>query len=83
MTAQYDFNSPDAVVQLGVGKNMVAAIRYWTKCFGLTKDNALTDIAHYIFDNENGNQTTAIYRRTELVRGFGQILCKDLIIKTR
>lgn len=55
MVAQYDFNSPDAVVRLGVGKNMVASIRYWMKCFGLTKDNALTDIAQYIFDTEKGN----------------------------
>lgn len=54
MAAQHDFNSPDAVVRLGVGKNMVAAIRYWMKCFGLTKDNALTEIAHYIFDTKNG-----------------------------
>lgn len=54
VTAQYDFNSSDAVVQLGVGKNMVASIRYWMKCFGLIKDNHLTDIAVYIFDNERG-----------------------------
>lgn len=51
---QYDFNSSDAVVQLGVGKNMVASIRYWMKCFGLTKDNQLMDIASYIFDTEKG-----------------------------
>ena len=30
----YAFNSPDAVVHLGVGKNMVAAIRFWMKAFG-------------------------------------------------
>lgn len=54
MTAGHDFNSPDAVVRLGVGKNMVAAIRYWMKCFGLTKDGKLNNLAHYIFDNENG-----------------------------
>ena len=31
------FNNEDAVVELGVGKNMVNAIRYWMKVFGLTK----------------------------------------------
>jgi hypothetical protein len=29
------FNDDDAVVQLGVGKNMVASIRFWMKAFGL------------------------------------------------
>lgn len=26
-----DFNAPDAVIYLGVGKNMVSSIRYWLK----------------------------------------------------
>ncbi len=30
-----DFNDPTAVVDLGVGKNMVAAVRYWYKVFGV------------------------------------------------
>src|SRR5687768_11967592 len=29
------FNSADAVVDLGVGKNMVASIRYWLKAFNI------------------------------------------------
>ena len=31
------FTNEDAVVELGVGKNMVNAIRFWMKAFGLTK----------------------------------------------
>ncbi len=31
-----DFNKPEAVVHLGVGKNMVASIRFWLKAFGRT-----------------------------------------------
>lgn len=53
-SAGYDFNAPNAVVRLGVGKNMVAAIRYWLRCFGMMKDNNLTSIANYLFDNDNG-----------------------------
>lgn len=49
-----DFNSPDAVVHLGVGKNMVAAIRYWLKAFSLIKDNQTTKIADYFFDSDTG-----------------------------
>lgn len=49
-----DFNSPDAVVSLGVGKNMVASIRFWLRAFGLTDNDQLTPIAHYIFDSQNG-----------------------------
>lgn len=45
-----DFNQEDAVVELGVGKNMVNSIKFWTKSFGLTKDeNILSDFANYIF----------------------------------
>ena len=49
-----NFNSPDAVVQLGVGKNMVASIRYWMKAFGLTQNEMLTHIANYLFDTDEG-----------------------------
>lgn len=56
----YDFinsgkriNGIEAVVDLGVGKNMVASINYWMKSFGLiTKDNKLTDIAKFLFGNQ-------------------------------
>ncbi len=49
-----DFNSPEAVVHLGVGKNMVSSIRYWYKAFGLNKDAETSWIADYIFDSETG-----------------------------
>jgi len=40
------FNEEDSVVVLGVGKNMVAAIRFWMKAFGLiTPDDRLTEFA--------------------------------------
>lgn len=50
----YNWNSADSVVKLGVGKNMVSSIRYWMKAFGITADNALTDIAHFIFGASDG-----------------------------
>jgi hypothetical protein len=49
-----DFNFSEAVVKLGVGKNMVSSIRYWLKAFGLLDVDELTNIAHYILNNENG-----------------------------
>lgn len=49
------FSEEDAVVVLGVGKNMVGAIRYWMKAFNLlNSDNKPTDLAHYIFSNSTG-----------------------------
>lgn len=51
---EYNWNSADSVVKLGVGKNMVSSIRFWMKAFGLTADNTLTDIAHFIFDTDKG-----------------------------
>ncbi len=49
-----DFNSADAVVKLGVGKNMVASIRYWMKAFGLTESDRLNDLGGFIFSSEYG-----------------------------
>lgn len=47
--AGVDFNSPDAVVKIGVGKNMVSSIRYWLKAFGLCNSQYLTPFASYVF----------------------------------
>lgn len=49
-----NFNAPNAVVRLGVGKNMVASIRYWMRAFGLTKNDKLQKIADYLFDTNIG-----------------------------
>ena len=44
-----NFNAPDAVVSLGVGKNMVSSIRFWLKVFGMTKEDQPTELARYLF----------------------------------
>jgi hypothetical protein len=54
MLENKDFNDSDAVVELGVGKNMVASIRYWLKAFGLMEDGQATEIADYIFNDKTG-----------------------------
>ena len=47
------FSDHDAVVKLGVGKNMVSSIRFWLKATNLVdKDENLTNIANLILDNE-------------------------------
>ena len=53
--SQKDFNSPDAVVELGVGKNMVAAIRYWYKAFGLnSSDERINWVPDFLFNDNDG-----------------------------
>ena len=49
-----NFNDPDSVVLLGVGKNMVSSIRYWLKALGLFEQDNATDIANFLFDSEHG-----------------------------
>lgn len=50
-----NFNAEEAVVQLGVGKNMVASIKYWMKAFGLIDvDSQNSDLAVYLLDDETG-----------------------------
>ena len=51
---EHNFNEPTAVVDLGVGKNMVSSINYWMKSFGLVeKNNSLSDLADFLF-SKNG-----------------------------
>lgn len=46
------FSADDAVVELGVGKNMVNSIRYWMRAFGLLEDgDQLTEFAHRLFSD--------------------------------
>jgi hypothetical protein len=47
------FSDDDAVVALGVGKNMVSSIRYWIKAFDLVDDQEQpNNLAHYIFGED-------------------------------
>ena len=55
----YSFIQPDSVVKLGVGKNMVASIRFWLKAFGLTKNDITTEFADYLFDEKTGKDKFA------------------------
>ena len=54
VVAGNDFNSPEAVVGLGVGKNMVASIRFWLKAFGVTENDKMTWLGDYLFDEISG-----------------------------
>lgn len=50
-----NFNDEDAVVQLGVGKNMVSSIRFWLKAFNVIDNKDIpTKFGKRLFDNENG-----------------------------
>lgn len=57
VTAGKDFNAPNAVIDLGVGKNMVASIRYWLRAFGLLDEGKPTEIADYLFNDVNGKDS--------------------------
>ena len=54
MNEGINFNTPDAVAILGVGKNMVASIRFWSRAFGLSVNDMPTPFANLIFNDENG-----------------------------
>lgn len=48
------FTDPLAVMELGVGKNMVSSMRFWLKALSLTKEDNLTPIADYLFADGEG-----------------------------
>ena len=49
-----NFNSPEAVIGLGVGKNMVTSIRFWLRAFGIIENDEITWIGNYLFDEKSG-----------------------------
>lgn len=50
-----NFNDEDAVVQLGVGKNMVSSIRFWLKAFNVIDNNDVpTEFGKRLLDDETG-----------------------------
>jgi len=54
--AEKSFHREDAVVELGVGKNMVGAIRFWLKAFDIVGENdSPTEIGQFILGDENGD----------------------------
>jgi hypothetical protein len=47
-----NFNDDGAVVDLGIGKNMVTSIKFWLRAFNLIdNDNKITQLADKIFSN--------------------------------
>ena len=54
LLANNSFTDIDAVAKLGVGKNMVASIRFWLRASGLTESDSLEPISTYLLDAENG-----------------------------
>jgi hypothetical protein len=46
------FKDSDAVVKLGIGKNMVSSLRFWLKCFEIIDgDDTLTEFAHKLLSD--------------------------------
>ncbi len=47
------FNDEDAVVELGVGKNMVSSIRYWMRAFDLLEgDDQVSEFSEFLFGED-------------------------------
>lgn len=51
---QNNFNNADAVIKLGVGKNMVSSIRYWLRVFGICENDKPTLLGDYLFNDAYG-----------------------------
>jgi len=77
LNAGNKFNSHHSVIELGVGKNMVASIRYWMEAFGLTNALELTELAHMIFSDDSGLDPYLEHKNTLW------ILHLNLIIKAK
>ncbi|MBK8609273.1 MAG: DUF4007 family protein [Chitinophagaceae bacterium] len=50
-----NFNDESAVIDLGVGKNMVTSISFWLKAFGLVDPElGVTELANFLFHEKKG-----------------------------
>lgn len=55
VASEKNFNDPSAVVDLGVGKNMVASIRFWLKAFGICDNECkISELGFYLFNDKTG-----------------------------
>lgn len=48
------FSSDSAIVELGVGKNMVDSIKYWCELTGIIEDDGITDFGHKLLEERSG-----------------------------
>lgn len=49
------FNNENAVISLGVGKNMVSSIRFWMRAFNIIDNkDQITEFGNRLFNDENG-----------------------------
>lgn len=49
------FSSNEALIDLGVGKNMITSIKHWLKAFKITDDDSnITELGDYLFSETKG-----------------------------
>lgn len=48
------FTNPEAIVELGVGKNMVDSIRYWIELSGITSSGKTSEFGKNLLDSRSG-----------------------------
>lgn len=75
-----NFNDPNAVIDLGVGKNMVASIRFWLKAFSICENDNASWLGHYLFDNQTGRDKYIEDLATLWLLHFHLIFCGEASI---
>ncbi|MGB3226099.1 MAG: DUF4007 family protein [Desulforhopalus sp.] len=48
------FSDPNSIVDLGVGKNMVESIKYWSEMAGIVSNGEVTDFGRKLLDENTG-----------------------------
>jgi hypothetical protein len=72
-----NFNNPDAVIKLGVGKNMVSSIRYWLRVFGICENDMPTKLGDYLFNDNSGKDKYMEDLATIWILHFNLVFSKD------
>ena len=72
-----NFNNADAVIKLGVGKNMVSSIRYWLRVFGICENDMPTKLGDYLFNDNSGKDKYMEDLATIWILHFNLVFSKD------
>ena len=51
---KHEFNETSAIVDLGVGKNMVESIKYWCEMTGIMLEGRISNFGHFLLNEEIG-----------------------------
>lgn len=88
LKSEKNFSNNDALIDLGVGKNMITSIKHWLKAFQITdEESTINELGHYLFEEKKGKDPyledlgTLNILHYELINNFRQSSIYKLVFQ--